>query len=141
MLKSNKTKMEQLRTMVSNTKAYVIVLTETWLTEDILDQEVKISGFNIFRSDQSGNIRGGICIYLRADISAAICLQSSKGLTEALVLKIKSLKLCIFTIYKSQLVSTTHFQETIDEVKSSIDLAQAHGAYPNIMGFGDFNLP
>ena len=119
----------------------MVVVTETWLSEEILDAEVSIKGFNIIRSDRSGNIRGGVCIYIRCNILAQVCLQTSVGLTEALVVKVKALKLIISVVYKSQLVKSQHFIDTMSEVTLSISAAQTNVSYPNILGFGDYNFP
>ena len=40
-------------------------LTETWLNQDILDAEVSLEGFNLFRGDRVGRARGGAAIYLK----------------------------------------------------------------------------
>ena len=37
----------------------VVIVTETWLTPDILDKEILPSGFNLYRRDRPGTKRGG----------------------------------------------------------------------------------
>ena len=37
----------------------VVIVTETWLTPDILDKEIPPSGFNLYRCDRPGTKRGG----------------------------------------------------------------------------------
>ena len=110
---SNKTKMDQLTIMIAKTSAYAVVITESWLTEEILDAEVAIQGFSIYRADRSGCKRGGVCLFLRNDILAQVCLSKTAGLTEALVVKVKSLKAVIFIVYKSQYVNTQQFVDTM----------------------------
>ena len=55
--------------------AYALVMTETWLKDDILDAEINIEGYRIYRNDRIGQSHGGTCIYLRADISAQVLLS------------------------------------------------------------------
>ena len=41
----------------------MICVAETWLQEDISDDDVKIEGFKIHRKDRVGGQHGGVCIY------------------------------------------------------------------------------
>ena len=49
---TDKTKMSKLKDMAIDMNACAIVLTETWLTPNVCDGEVKIEGFNLFRADR-----------------------------------------------------------------------------------------
>jgi hypothetical protein len=48
----------------------VIALTETWLNEDVLNAEIQIPGYDIFRQDRKGKRGGGVLIYLEKSIPA-----------------------------------------------------------------------
>ena len=122
-------------------KAYAIVLTETWLYEDILDAEVKIEGFNIFRSDRKGRNHGGVAVYLRDDISAIPSLKISIGSVEALSVKCRDLKAILHVIYRPPDSEIEGFLEVTKLMSDDLNMCQAHGRYPNAIGFGDFNFP
>ena len=77
LLECDKTKVSQLRDLAMMNNVYAIVLTETWLTSSILDAEVNIENFKLYRTDRSGQVHGGVCIYLRRDISANVVISRS----------------------------------------------------------------
>ena len=58
-----KTKLQELGQAINTSDYDIIMLSETWLNEDISDAELGLSGFNIYRVDRDFNIsqkkRGG----------------------------------------------------------------------------------
>ena len=137
----NKTKMKYLRDLATKTGSFIIILTETWLNEGILDAEVKIEGFRIYRQDRVGQTRGGVCIYLREDISAQISFSASNQSVETLMIKIKELKSLFFVNYRPGGVKGSGFETNLEDLSNVIELCQSNGQYPNINGFGDYNFP
>ena len=134
--------MNTLQYLASESRAYAIVLNETWLKPTILDQEVKIKGYNIYRTDREGPVaHGGVCIYLREDITATIAHSTSKGLVQTLGLKIKPLKLFLYTVYRPGESTSQDFNSSTNELTTAIEITQANGQYPNLLGLGDFNFP
>ena len=53
--------------MAKSENAYIIAVTETWLSDDIVDAEIAINGYTPYRSDRIGRQRGGVMIYIRSD--------------------------------------------------------------------------
>jgi len=41
----------------------ILAVTETWLSEDVIDQQLAIDGYNLYRKDR-GDARGGVCLYV-----------------------------------------------------------------------------
>ena len=68
LLLSNKTKCDLLKDMATEENCYAIVITEMWLKPWILDAEIKIDGFRLYRSDRSGQNHGGVAIYIKKRI-------------------------------------------------------------------------
>ena len=62
--------MSELRLLAECEKYDIICVTETMFSSDILDAEVHIRNYNVFRSDRVGGQGGGSCIYVRNTISA-----------------------------------------------------------------------
>ena len=60
-------KISELRLLAANTKAAVISLSETWLDDSVLDNEIFISDYCLLRRDRNRN-GGGVCMYIRNDI-------------------------------------------------------------------------
>ena len=46
-----------------------IILTETHLSDSVLNAEVSIPGYALFRSDREGRTHGGTCAYVRNDLA------------------------------------------------------------------------
>ena len=46
----------------------VICITETWLDGRVLDEDIEIENFDLFRRDRPGDHHGGICVYVRNNI-------------------------------------------------------------------------
>ena len=141
---TDKTKMSKLKDMAIDMNAWAIVLTETWLTPNVCDGEVKIEGFNLFRADRDSRARGGTCIYLKEELAAVSCLQYSNTRVEGLVLKIRELELILFSVYRPPDCRTrdNYFQDTLARVDEEIGFAQANSnKFSNILGFGDYNFP
>ena len=56
-------KIDNLRLSALNVLPHIICLTETWLSSDISDSEVSISGYNLYRADRDRH-GGGILMYI-----------------------------------------------------------------------------
>ena len=148
LLTTDRTKTAMIRDTATDMNAWAIVLNETWLTTSILDAEVRIEGFNLYRSDRVGRDKasGGVCIYLKEAIAAVPILTHSNGTVESLVLKVRELELLLCTIYRPpdclKAAKTHLFNDSLDLVSEAISFAQANsGKFSNILGLGDFNLP
>ncbi len=49
-----------------NTNADVIIISESWLNKTILDKEISITGYNVFRADRpKRGGGGGVVIYIK----------------------------------------------------------------------------
>ena len=59
-------KTDSIRELLADTSLDILGLSETWLTADILDNEISIQGYSILRRDRpNGKQGGGIVIYVR----------------------------------------------------------------------------
>ena len=63
-------KLDEIRCIVNtlNSGIRLILFTETWLNNSVLDEEVSIPGYTIFRKDR-GSKGGGVIVYARDDLS------------------------------------------------------------------------
>ena len=68
-MKSSRTKPQQLGSMLILRNSLGCVVTESWLTSDVLNPEIGIDGYNVFRTDRDSRISGGVCIYMRQDLT------------------------------------------------------------------------
>ena len=69
----------------------MIVVTETHLTSGILDAEITIPGYCIYRADRDeSRTHGGVAIYVREDLSSNLETVHSNAVCETLVVKVKN---------------------------------------------------
>ena len=61
-------KMDELSLLLNMHPLDVVAITESWLTNDIIDELVKIDGYNTFRKDRVHGRGGGVCAFVSADI-------------------------------------------------------------------------
>ena len=63
-------KLDEIRCIVNtlNSGIHLISFTETWLNNSVLDEEVSIPGYTIFRKDR-GSKGGGVIVYARDDLT------------------------------------------------------------------------
>ena len=94
--------------MLNHENHLFIGLTETWL-KDHKDAELKIEGYQLFRSDRKrcktgkrGSLSGGAAAYIRDDIASRTeySLVFSNGVVEILGLNCPSENLFIAVIYR-----------------------------------------
>jgi len=60
---SLRNKMDELRLLCEEYKPHVLCLNETWLDENISDEELRLTGYNIIRSDRDC-LGGGLAVYI-----------------------------------------------------------------------------
>ena len=76
-----------------------IMVTETWLEDSVLDAEIQIPGYDIFRADRKGRKCGGVATYLSSGLHCKMELSYSYGAIEALVIKCKKLYMIFECVY------------------------------------------
>lgn len=74
-------KMEEVGHLVLTSKAGMIAVSETWLDCSIQDAEIELTGYSIDRSIN----KGGVCPFLRTDMSYNPCADLQEGLEAAWV--------------------------------------------------------
>ena len=60
---SDRTRIRKLGALANNGGCFSIIITESWLTEDVRDTEIEILGFKVFRADRKDRARGRVYIY------------------------------------------------------------------------------
>ena len=120
--------------------ALIISLTESHLDNCILDAEIKIDGFTIFRQDRESAPKGGIITYIRDSFAstARTVASGSTGQIEFLCIYIEDKKLLLITIYRPPTENQMHFSEVL---KTIDDCINSLNDFPSIILTGDFNYP
>ena len=76
-----------------------IAISEYWLEESILNAELNIDGYTIYRADRSDRMRGGVCMYVKSEHSISPVLSFSNSVVEMLILKNDTMNCLFITIY------------------------------------------
>ena len=119
------------------------MLTETHLKPEILDAEVRIEGWSLYRADRGPEkSHGGVAIYLRNDLIGQLVVAHSNSMCETLVIKVKSLNLLLACLYRPPNSTLESFKEAITVTQKAIDdVTNTETKVKDILQFGDFNLP
>lgn len=91
--------MDIVKIWVKSTDADIVVISETWLSKSIADEDINMVGYKVYRIDRP-NKGGGVAIYIKSRFDACVVLSESicKQL-EILALKVEFIKgLCITVV-------------------------------------------
>ena len=135
-------KIDELRSLVVNelkSEIHIIALTETWASEQILDGEIEIPGYNMFRKDRDGK-GGGVLVFVRSDLSVARRCDLEDTAMEGLWLEIllpKSRGFLLGTFYRPANSSHFYDQDFMLKLDNMLDIAGVQGQ--EMIVLGDFN--
>lgn len=123
-----------MESIIAAHNPHIIVVTETWLHQDISDHELIPNGFRIYRNDRDGR-GGGVAIFLKESLRASR-LPNVPGL-ESVVLKLflEECNLIVVGIYRPP-SSDCSFAENLNEFLCLNTIRSG-----NLLLAGDFNLP
>ena len=124
----------ELDIMVADIDPRVIGITESWANKDIVDDELALTGYVMFRKDRRERRGGGVILYIKESIQAyEIILKSEVDCEEAIWCYIVTIKstLTIGVVYRSPNIG----QE--EDVKSQKAIREVSKGECVMMG--DFN--
>ena len=82
-------KKNELNIMVDDIKHHIIGITESWANNDIIDAELGLEGYVMFRKDRIGRRGGGVLLYIKETIQAyKVQLQEEADCNEAIWFKL-----------------------------------------------------
>ena len=140
--KSDKSKLPYLADLAIESNSPFICLTETHLNPDILDAEITMKGYNLFRSDRSNRSHGGVCIYVRKDLAVKSEVKDSNSFCDSLILHIPQLKMILANIYRPPNCPEPLFTQTLEHASSFLRNMECNYQRANdYLIFGDFNFP
>ena len=121
--------------------ALLVGVPETWLSPQIIDSEVchNFPGYSILRCDREGRQGGGVCLYVREDLTADILCRFDNGVCEMLVSKVHQLDTVVAIIYRPPDTRINEFSEIIEKLDAC--LSNLPTPTPTVCVMGDFNFP
>ena len=117
-----------------------LALTETHLGDNILDAEINIANYTLYRTDRLERSHGGIAIYLREELAAntEILETFSNSTTEMLALYVKKMDLIIVVIYRPPNTTFRNFKEAAEKIQHLLQLLPT--PLTEVILTGDFNF-
>ena len=75
-------------------------VTESHVSEEIKDEELKIENYTLYRTDRRNRTDGGVVLYLRHDIasSAKVLCSHLDGTNELLIIKVPTVNMLIVSV-------------------------------------------
>ena len=67
-IRSLNPKIDEIRSIVDKNDFDIFCVSETWLHEYIIDDEIHIPGYDIYRRDRNTGAGDDVCIYVKEDI-------------------------------------------------------------------------
>ena len=113
---SNRGKVLQITDLATEYNSPYICITESHLTQNILDAEISIPGFVVYRSDRRYRSHGGVVTWLRNDLAVKREHRFSNGACDTLSLYIPSLNLIIINFYRPPDTTLEEFSEALEDV-------------------------
>ena len=140
-LASNRVKVDTLSDKLVCDNSMGIMLTETWLCEDMLSAETNIENYDLFRADRDGRQRGGAAIYIKSDLQCKLMNSFSNGVVEVVSVKCKKLDTIYICVYRPPSTSVDEWRQAVSHIENEIDMAHSNSEYGTIVMGGDFNFP
>ena len=118
-----------------------VAVTETWLNTGILDSEmlVNMPGYSVIRQDRKGRQRGGVCLFLREDLTGEVLCSFSNGVCELLMVQVHQLDTIVTVVYRPPDTALSEFTPILKKIECELDNLPA--PTPNITLMGDLNFP
>jgi len=92
---------ESFKELMYEKKPHVLCLSETHVTNDILQNEIQIDNYNVVRCDSSSRHTGGVIIYILENIKFKTISTVTLDKTWFATIQLEDPKLQISEVYKS----------------------------------------
>ena len=111
------------------------------MDSSVFDSEVQhnFSGYSLFRCDREGRVGGGVCLYLREDLTGEVLGSFCNKACQFLVVNIHQLDTVVCPMYHPPDTTISEFQEALDSLGEILDSLPT--PTPTILFQGDFNFP
>ena len=132
-----------------NHNALFMGVTDTWLSEDIMDAEVShnFPGYSLLRADRAGGRQGGgVALYLRDDLTgdtlasyAQVHPHRGGSVCELLIVQIHQLDTVVCIVYRPPDTRLEEFSGLLQCLDSTLSTLPSPA--PTVILMGDLNFP
>ena len=133
-------KFDEFLCEVSSNNPDVVGVTESWAHADILDSELNIMGYTLFRHDRSDTFHGrggGVLLYVRSNLSCVQRIDLEGNFSDCIWCEISgksnSSSVIFGLVYRSPNTSEENNRSLLNCINAAAD--------KRIVVFGDFNYP
>ena len=127
--------------MASESNSVFMIMTESHLTVDVMDAEVSVPGYELYRADRAVRSHGGVMVYVRTDLSSQLVASHSNSYCETVVVKVKTLNTLLLCVYRPPDCSFKKFKEAIDVCQEASNKTMKKDTkVRNVLQFGDLNF-
>ena len=139
-------KVDELSVIAKVNDVDIICITESCLTDLILDSTCSLTNFNLFRNDRKSTVGGGVCVYINSRMRARRIYDFENFSIESLWISVRldwlprSISvILIANIYHSTSRNAEDNLELYNHIQNNVDLFLL--AHPDalVMICGDFN--
>jgi hypothetical protein len=135
-------KVDELQAMTSVLNPQVIAVTESWLNDSIEDSFIAITNYSSpFRRDRQGRTGGGVCCYIRNDLSCSILpnMTAEPNYIECLWLRLWDANIILAVVYIPPALSPSQYHDITQYLTDCADLALDGVIEGQLIFTGDFN--
>ena len=125
-------KIEYLNDLANDKNAIIMAITESHLSEGILDSEISIKGWAHVRADRDNWIGGGVIVYVKDDYTISSEISFSNSVCETVCIYINKLNIGLVTIYQLPNSDNDEFIEWIDKIEEWMADRKKRKKTPNL---------
>ncbi|XP_071944696.1 uncharacterized protein [Antedon mediterranea] len=124
--------------LIEERKPHIIGITETWLSDNVLDAEIAMKGYNLFRKERANKAHGGLLLYVNEKLHVTICNELCQLNPESLWCTVevdKHNKVLIGLCYRSMYNTPDENEQLFYQLRFIESVQSDH-----VLIIGDFNL-
>ena len=133
--------MEFMKDTLKDRRIIFAGVTESHFNDNILDAEIQVPDFNIFRQDRSDRKGGGVLMLIHNSIATRIVITNLTSHCDYLVLECPQIKFIIGLIYRSPKCPMNEFRYVLCEISELFASYEKHNKEWIFYLLGDFNWP
>ena len=137
---NNKRKISYLGEKCEQENIKIVIGTESHLNPDILNEEIAIPNFDVYRCDRTARTCGGVAVFTHQSvkINEPKIKRFSNSTCELLILEAVDLNLHIISIYRPPDTTSEKFHPCLNEIEQYL---KSVASTENIVLCGDLNFP
>ena len=98
-----------------------------------------VPGYSVIRKDRVGRQRGGVCLFLRDDLTGEVLSSYSNGVCEFLIVQVHQLNTIVTVVYRPPDTDISEFNPILKKIDKV--LQNLPPPTPTIPVMGDLNFP